>query len=362
MDCLDRFKQKMRISGGSLRKEDIKNSQELLAFTFEDDASFSEGIYKWELGLKSYEDYKDKDTLKIRFYDQKYSNASGVQMKFQTLIDTPIQVGDILYNYITDEYVICTESFLIGGIHWQGKVNLCNWILKWQKKNTGEILEYPCWSINSTQYNSGEKANKQFTIGSSQHMITLPYDENTAVISTPQRFYLDRNTINPTVYIVTQNDTTSYAIGKKGLVKVTVTENVNDDAKDRPDLGVCDYFEPDSIKTDNSVSNDTNVDDTITIKNQAVIYYDTTMIKSGGDSQVFSGKFFDNDGNEIDIPTQWNVVCDFINDLEIEQSDNQISIKVDNDDLIDEEFKLILSDESGNYTSSLIIKIAYLWS
>lgn len=360
MDCLDRFKQKMRISGGSLRKENIKNSQELIAFVFEDDASFSEGIYKWELGLKSYEDYKDKDTLKIRFYERRFSNASGVQIKFQTLIDTPIQVGDILYNSVDDEYVICTESFSIDGVHWQGKVNLCNWILKWQKKDTGEILEYPCWTINSTQYNSGEKANKQFTVGSSQHMITLPYDENTVIISTPQRFYLDRNTYSPTVYIVTQNDTTSYAIGKKGLVKVTVMENVNDDAKDRPDLGICDYFEPDSIKTDNSVPDDTNVDDTI--KNQAVIYYDTTTIKSGGDSQVFVGKFFDNDGNEIDIPIQWNIVCDFVNELEIEQSDNQISIKVDNDDLIDEEFKLILSDESENYTSSLIIKIVYLWS
>lgn len=361
MKCLDRFNQKMRLSGGSLRNENIKNSQELLSYTFDDDASFSEGIYRWELGIKSYE---GKEPVQIRFYDRKFSNANGVQIKFQTLIDTPMQVGDILYDSLTDEYLLCTECFLIDRVHWQGKVSLCNWILKWQKKETGEILEYPCHDINSTQYNSGETSNKQFTIGSSQHMITLPCDENTVILSSPQRFYVDKNMKNPTAFIVTQNDTTSYGYGKKGLVKVTVVESANNEATDRPDLGICDYFEPDSIKTDTSTPTDVNVDDTEIqnkIVNQAVIYYDTTVIRSGGDNQVFIGKFFDNDGNEIDTPVQWDIVCDFKDDLEIEQSGNQISIKVDNDDLIDEEFKLILNDESGQYTSYLIVKIVHLW-
>lgn len=363
MKCLDRFNQKMRLSGGSLRNEHIKNSQELLSYTFDDDASFSEGIYRWELGVKSYE---GKETIGIRFYDRKFSNANGVQIKFQTLIDTPMQVGDILYDSLTDEYLLCTECFLIDRVHWQGKMSLCNWILKWQKPDTGEILEYPCCDINSTQYNSGETSNRQFTVGSSQHMITLPCDENTVILSTPQRFYVDKNKDNPTAFIVTQNDTTSYSYGKKGLIKLTVVESANDNSKDRPDLGVCDYFEPDSMKTDTSIDTDVDTDTGDTesqgkITNQAVIYYDTAVIKSGGDNQVFIGKFFDDEGNEIDTPAQWDVVCDFEKDLEIEQSDNQISIKVDNDDLVDEEFKLILSDESGQYTSSLIIKIAYLW-
>lgn len=360
MDCLDKFNRKMAIKGGSLRQERIVNSQNLLSYTFDDDPSFTLGVYIWELGVKS---YFDRDTIKIRFYDRKFSSANGVQIKFQTLIDTKISVGDILYNSLEDEYLICTESFLIDGVHWQGKVSLCNWILKWQKKSTGEILEYPCYTINSTQYNSGETSNRQFTIGSSQHMITLPCDENTVILSSPQRFYLDKNKENPTTFITTQNDTTSYNFGEKGLVKVTVTECPNNNLTDRLDLGVCDYFEPDSIKTDNSVSNDTDIDVDIQnqIINQAVIYYDSNVIKSGGDNQIFTGKFFDNDGNEIDIPVHWNIVCDFKDCLEIEQFDNWISIKVDDDSLIDEDFKLVLSDESGKYTSSLIIKIVYLW-
>ena len=350
MRCLDKFNNKMRLSGGSLRNENIKNSQELLRETFADDASFALGIYLWELGLKT-EDYKDSESIQIRLYKKSFSSANGVVVKFQTLIDTPIIVGDIIYDSIADEYFICTESFNIDSVHYQGKFTLCNWILKWQNKN-GDILEYPCHDINSTQYNSGEQSNKQFTIGSSQHMITLPCDENTVVLNSPQRFFLDKNTDNPTSFIVTQNDTTSYNYGKKGLVKITLMECANNSATDRIDLGICDYINREEIKTDNS--------DNIFVS-KSVISYNTTIIKSGGDSQIFTGKFFDNNGKEIvGINPKWAIICDFENALEIEQSGNQISIGIDNDYYVDEEFKLILSDGNNNYSSTLIIQIESL--
>lgn len=348
MQCLEKFNKKMKFSGESLRNEKIKNSQELLRETFADDASFALGIYLWELGLKS---YNDRESLEIRLYKRSFSNANGVSVKFQTLIDTPIIVGDIIYDSFADEYLICTESFNIDGVHWQGKFTLCNWILKWQNKN-GDILEYPCHDINSTQYNSGEQSNKQFTIGSSQHMITLPCDENTVALSSPQRFFLDKNTKNPTSFIVTQNDTTSYNYGKKGLVKVTLYECASNSATDRIDLGICDYIDKENIKIDNS----NNV-----FISKSVISYNTTTIKSGGDMQVFIGKFFDNYGNEVTgIIPKWDVVCDFKDILNIESSDNQISIGIDNDNYIDEDFKLILSDNNGGYSSTLIIKIESL--
>ena len=348
MRCLDKFNNKMKLSGGSLRNENIKNSQELLKETFSDDASFALGIYLWELGLKSYD---DRESIQIRLYKESFSNANGVTMKFQTLIDTPIIVGDIIYDSITDKYLLCTESFNIDNVHWQGKFTLCNWILKWQNKN-GDILEYPCHDVNSTQYNSGEQSNKQFTIGSSQHMITLPCDENTVVLNSPQRFFLDKNLINPTSFIVTQNDTTSYNYGKKGLVKVTLMECASNNDTDRIDLGICDYIDKDEIKTDNA----NNV-----FISKSVISYNTSIIKSGGDSQVFTGKFFDNNGNEIaEIIPKWEIICDFKDALEIIESGNEIIIGIDNDDYVDDRFRLILSDDNGNYSSALIVKIESL--
>lgn len=338
----------MALSGSSIRNEVIKNSQELLKETFADDPSFASGIYFWQPSTHS---YADPNELPIRLYGRSFSNANGVVVKFQTLIDSPIVVGDMLYDSNDDEYLLCTESFNVDGVHWKGKFSLCNWILKWQNKY-GDILEYPCVDINSTQYNSGEQASAKMTIGSSQHMATLPYDENTIAIKSPQRFFLDRDTETPTSFIVTQNDNTSMFFGKKGLIKITMLECERNNDTDRPDLGICDYFEKDELKTNNADEN--NV-----IK--SVISYKTTTIKSGGSKQKFVGTFVNENGEEINgVSTNWEIICDFADSLIVNEEGNSLTIGVDDDSLIDEEFKLVLSDESGNYKSSIIIQIGSL--
>ena len=358
MQCLNRFNKRMSLSGGSLREEYIFNTRELLNETFADDPSFAFGIYFWRLGLK---EYTREKPIGIRLYGRSFSAANGVTVKFQTLYDTPVIVGDVIYDTKKDEYLICTEAFNVDGIHYKDKFTLCNWILKWQKKD-GTILEYPCHDINSTQYNSGEQSNRNFVIGSSQHMITLPCDENTVELSTPQRFYLDKATNNPTSFIVTQNDTTSYNYGKKGLVKVTVYEFPNNSVTDRPDLGICDYID---VANRNIVEPmDINIDDSLNRVLKAVIDYNTTVIKSGGDLQMFIGKFYDEKGNEVqDITPHWTVVCPFSDKLIVKEFDNGLNIGIDDDAYIDEEFKLILSDENKDnnvISSSILIRIESL--
>ena len=356
MKCLDRFNKRMSLSGGSLREEYILNTRELLNETFADDPSFAFNIYFWKLGLK---EYIHESPIGIRLYDRKFSAANGVTVKFQTPYNTPVVVGDIIYDTNKDEYLICTEAFDIDSIHYEGKFTLCNWILKWQKKD-GTVLEYPCYDMNSTQYNSGEQSNRNFVIGSSQHMLTLPCDENTVELSTPQRFYLDKAKNNPTTFIVTQNDTTSHNYGKKGLVKVTVYEHPNNPETDRPDLGICDYIDMSVGSKDAG----TTVKEDCCRASKAVIEYDTTVIKSGGDSKIFIGKFYDDMGNEVtNIVPHWTIVCDFSDKLITEELDGSLSVGIDDDNYIDEEFKIILSDsndESNILPSTLLIKIESL--
>jgi hypothetical protein len=191
-------------------------------------------------------------------------------------------------------------------------------------------------------------------------MITLPSDENTVELSTPQRFYLDKAINNPTTFIVTQNDTTSHNYGKKGLVKLTVYEYPNNIETDRPDLGICDYIDMSA----GSKNAGTTVKETCCRASKAVIKYDTNVIKSGGDSQVFVGKFYDDMGNEVaDVSPHWTVICDFSDKLIWEEFDNCLSIGIDDDDYIDEEFKVICSDgntESNISPTELIVKIESL--
>ena len=351
MKSLDRFKLKMNLVGNSLREEHIYNSKRLLEEVFYDDPSFAVGVYMWQLGKMTKDDYADSPTLPIRFFKREFSAANGVRVKFQTFIDSPIIVGDVLYDSRNDEYYICTESFNIDEVHWQGRLTLCNWILKWQKKD-GTILEYPCHDMNTTQYNSGEQSNRQFTIGSSQHMLTMPYDENTVVLKSPQRFFLDKDYENPTTYIVTQNDTTSYNLGKKGLVKVTVTECAIDYDEDRLDLGICDYKDYDDM------SEDTGEGDLVS---KSVIGYTTTTIKSGGSPQTFTARFFDENGDEVEnVIPKWGFICAFIDALNIEYGEKSITVSIDDDRYIDEDFKITLTDDRNQYPSSLLVSVKSL--
>ena len=131
MKCLDRFNKRMSLSGGSLRKEYIFNTRELLNETFADDPSYTLGIYFWRLGLK---EYTHENPIGIRLYGRAFSAANGVTVKFQTLYNTPVVVGDVIYDTKKGEYLICTEAFDIDEMHYKGKFTLCNWMLKWQKK------------------------------------------------------------------------------------------------------------------------------------------------------------------------------------------------------------------------------------
>lgn len=345
MKCLDKFKKKMELSGGSIRNEQTLDNIRFLDFVFEDDTSANDILYRWKHGLK---DYSEETRLSIRLYERRFSTANGSLVGFVTRITEPITVGDIVYNSSTDEYMICTESMVLNGIQYVGKFTVCNWILKWQN-NKGEIFEYPCQDMNSTQYNSGETNNRTFTIGTSQHMLTLPCDENTVILESPKRFYLDKNPINPTSFIITQNDNTSYNYGSKGLVKLTVSQYVGVVERDRPDLGICDYIDFDNI--DDDITEDTTTD-------SAKIIYTTTSIISGGNSKEFIAKFYNKDKDEIIKTPLWEIICDFKEELEVSQFSNQISISINNDDYVDEYFKLVLYDKDDlTCSDSLIIKV-----
>ena len=351
MECLTRFNAKMARTGSSIREDKIKSSKMILDQTFYDDASFLSGIYFWRLGLLNLEDYENEKDISIRLYKRTFSNANGWTVKFQTLNDTPVEVGDIIFYSKTQEYFICTESFNIDDIHYQGKFTLCNWILKWQDDNLN-ILQYPCFVVNATQYNSGEQSTKQYTIGSSQHMIKLPCDENTVKLRTPQKFMLDKNLDDPITYIVTQNDTTTFNYGNKGIVVVTVLEEPIDRVKDRIDLGICNYREPDNT-IDNSDENETpNL--------RSIIEYTSKTIKSGGNARTFVAKFLDDNDNEVEVAPKWSIICDFVEKLVVIETDNKIKISIDDDSYVDEDFRLVLSDNEGNYESSIVISIKSL--
>lgn len=340
MKCLERFNNRMSLSGKSQREYSINNSKSLLSYVFEDDPSFNSEFYIWSLNKDNYT--KEDKSIPVRMYKEKFSNANGDTIKFQSLYENPIVVGDLFFDGKRNCYWLCTASFNRGDINFEGEFTQCNWNLRWQNSK-GEVVNYPCYDSNTTQYNSGEQTNRQFIIESSQHLIQLPCDKNTLELRSPKRFYLDYSINNMSTFEITQNDTTSRHIGDKGIVKITLMATPSNKETDRPDLGICDYVEPKLSKPDCDIE----------------IQYDSNIIKSGGKHKTFTALYPSNLNWNQDL--KWKIYCDFENELNIKENSKTISISIDNDLYIDEEFRISLVDNNDNEKSYVIVKIESLW-
>ena len=197
------------------------------------------------LDVETYENFLTGETIDLNINKQTKSEVSGYQKEFTSLITAPVQHGDTFYNEDEGLYWICTEVMCKSGLYYDGKLTRCNNILKWQDENK-HIFEYPVFDINSTQYNSGEFGDKTMTLGSSQHLLTIVADENTIALNQGHRFFYDRNTVDPTVFKLTQNDTTAVNYDR-GIVKLTVTEDHYNPKTDSIENWLCDYFKVSTV-------------------------------------------------------------------------------------------------------------------
>lgn len=270
-----------------------------------------------------------------RIFDDKTRDSFHYRVIIETVDEEDFLIpGDyVSYN---GETWLCLEARPFHGLYSRGTFQKCNWLLRWQDMYTNEIHEYWCIDENSTQYNSGEMTNKSmvFKMGSAQHILTLPYNKDTIILDTPQRFFLDRSNINPTIYKVTQNDNSAYSYNGKGLVRVTVVQDQYDREKDNMELGICDYVP---------------VSDVLPPRKYAKIVCDEYTIKSGGSSRMFKARFINGDDIDDSAVPKWKINCQFKNDLNINVLDDTLYIYVNNDMLVGSTFLLELSDESQVY-------------
>ena len=230
-------------TGCNTRKQmEIETIRKRLARDFENPLD----IYKFTY-------FFDNNKIELEIVKETKSDINGYQREFKSLISSPVYHGDTFYEEESGLYWICTEVMCKSRLYYSGKLTRCNSFLKWQDEN-GNIFEYPVFDINSTQYNSGISSNKTLTLASAQHLITIAADENTIALQHDKRFFNSRNTKNPSVFKLTQNDTTVLNYDK-GLLKITVTEDQYNPDTDSIEEWLCDYQPPQQEITTNITYN-----------------------------------------------------------------------------------------------------------
>lgn len=316
---------RMKLDGNSIRQSKINDAKILMENQFETDPSYNEYFVIWEHDVEA-DDFVEQP---IKLYNRKYSSANGYTVQFETLIDRTIPIGTVLYDTDEQIYYLCTESFDKNKILNNGKLTRCNNFLKWQD-NSGKVFEYPVFDINSTQYNSGVQSDKIMTLGSTQHMVTITADENTIALEHDKRFFSDRNTKHPTVFKLTQNDTTALNYDK-GLLHLTITEDEYDPDTDSIENWLCDYFKP---KVSQPIE---------------ITYTGNPIIRVGGSAKTFTANTTETVTWELITVAEQNKY------ITMAVTDNKCKIKCSNNELlIGSSIKLKCTDTSGNIGELLI--------
>ena len=320
----------MQVDGLTMRQAKINDGRLLMADQFDKDPSYEDEFVFWEHGKA----IKDLTSIPIKTFNESLNKSIlsnyGFTIEFNTLYDSPVVVGDTLYDKTANTYWLCVESYNRDHIHWAGKMVKCNNFLKWQDES-GTIFEYPFYDSNATQYNSGVTSNNVMTIGSAQHKVLIMADENTIALDHDKRFFLDRNTKNPTVYKLTQADTTAYYYDK-GLLALMISEHQYNPETDSIEQWVCDYKDTGSGEL-------------------AIEYSGKPTIRVGG-KKKFS------------IDTESLITWDIddanfnVSNLTITVQDNYIQIACKYDEELFNGKEFTLSATVGSQTTSLLVKLS----
>jgi hypothetical protein len=285
--------------------------------------------------------------------------------KITSMPNETINIGSIVeWN---NEHWIVYDNDCEDVIYQRGMMYRCNVYLKWQNEK-GEIIGRYGYISDSTKQAVGLKTSGEVMYQLEQrYKGYFPLDSETIKIRRDKRFLIDIDSFNPDAYIVTNRNVMNYNFNTKDidenyelntkdhLIIFMFTQTQRNEKRDNFDLMVADYDEALGKENSNYPSN--------TVHSE-ISYDGDATIKCGGSAKKFVGYIIDESGNQLDTSVKWKLIT-----LDGEEKyfnyavvDNTINISVEfNEKLIGTQFKLVLSDENGDYKSEVYVKVVSLY-
>ena len=234
-------------------------------------------------------------------------------------------------NYIKydDRYWIVVGFVDNNKIYEKAIVVLCNYLLSWVN-HEGKIIQRWVSVSSAAQYNNGESGMKYYFVRSDQLLIVTPDDEECLLLSTGQRFIIDRrcrvyenkfdesvtvDTSNPVMtYEVTRLDTVLYSYQDSGHSEFMCTQDEQHQTDGYYVVDGKGYWLCDAPQT--------NTETKIAYSS---IEYDEELY-AGLNTVTYSAKFYDISGNLVDATPIWNIESNFEQYLTIEYIGNSVAI------------------------------------
>lgn len=260
---------------------------------------------------------------------------------FQSLPDQEINIGDYVEWANSHWIVVTCDSD--DEIYKDGKLEQCNYLLKWQNE-LGKIIER--WAIiqSASKYNDGTDSNAVLSLGSDQLSIIIPIDEESIKLkkSMSKKFFIDNNKEDPTAYELTGTGNVPDTYNSHGITSWIVKECAYTASEDDLKYGVCNYKAVDIEDTTPSTPEGGNETSVLSAN---ISFKGSQELKIGGSTKTLTGSFVDmNDNITTDIGV-WEVITidELLPCLEYTITDNTLKINVLDTDLIDSKVRIKFS-------------------
>ena len=275
-------------------------------------------------------------TIKLNGIETQLVINEGTQpyyKEFESMPGQEINIGD--YIEWANSWWLVTTCDYDDELYRNGKLQQCNYLLKWQNE-LGEIIERQAVVLSASKYNDGLAESNVISLGSDKLTINIPLDAEALKLkkSMAKKFFIDNNKEDPTAYLLANTGNVADTYNGHGITHWIVEECAYTASEDDLKYGVCDYISPTTPPEEDdktTISSGTITGTIFGNKNLKVGFartYTANLVDEAGNIVEWSGSF------------SWNIVGDI--EVGLTENGGTVTLLVDDEDLVDEMFKLTL--------------------
>ena len=268
------------------------------------------------------------------------------------------------YVYYKKRYWLILGLVDDNSIYEKATLALCNELLTW-KNYQGKVVQRWACVHSASQYNNGESQNKNYVLRSDQFLISAPNDKECLFIENGHRFIIDgrckeyegtfkdktKTRVNLPVftYRLSRINNSLYDYQDSGYTELLVSQDEQHDGDGYYYVDGKGYW----------LCGEPKIDEDKPLMSSK-IEYKSLDIYNGVDPETFTAKFYDENGEVVEVAPSWEIKSDFTDELKIQKDKNTISISIDNTKFINKSFELLLHANGYEDTSVKVFIRAFI--
>jgi hypothetical protein len=282
MTAFELMKLREGSSGGTVRGDRTVSARYIYDQLLPDDPSYKLGV-----------EIMNKGTMNLRMDTYKMVYGTTPQMDIHASLSSEIMfnLGDV-FSY-DNGFWLCVDARTEHDIMREGKIEECNYLLKWQNPKTYEIIER--WCSVRDPYSSGLDEGRVVTTGNAKYEIKLPHDAETELFHVTKRFLISIANHEPMAYEIIKYDavTNRYESRNEGFLRIVLIES-RLFPDDNWDLMVANYKDPNVSPAP--------------VGSCKIVYTGDAILKSGSSARTYAAMFYDSEGAQIALTPDWSLV------------------------------------------------------